>query len=99
VKGFGYFNERNQFIIILEYLGQGDVDGYLKKHGKVEEKEVVKWTIQILLALNYLHNKNFIHRDLKPENLMLTGDNDIKIIDMGLARQFEADTSMTQKKT
>jgi len=33
----------------------------------------------------FLHEKGIIHRDLNPMNIMVFGDNQIKIIDLGLA--------------
>ncbi len=45
-----------------------------------------QYLTQTLKGLERLHFSGVIHRDLKPFNLMLTGDDQIKIIDFGLSR-------------
>ncbi|MEO1288575.1 MAG: tetratricopeptide repeat protein, partial [Chloroflexota bacterium] len=43
------------------------------------------WLAQMLQALAYLHHHKIIHRDLKPDNALLTSENNIKLLDFGLA--------------
>jgi serine/threonine protein kinase len=56
---------------------------------RLSEEEVLYIMRQILLALNYLHNKGFIHRDLKPENFVINKDTmDVKMIDFGTVKDI-----------
>ena len=41
----------------------------------------------ILRALKYLHSTGIIHRDLKPANILINNNNDLRIVDFGLARR------------
>jgi protein kinase A len=40
----------------------------------------------VLLAFEYLHERNIIYRDLKPENLLIDSHGNIKITDFGFAK-------------
>jgi serine/threonine protein kinase/DNA-binding CsgD family transcriptional regulator len=45
---------------------------------------------KICLALDYAHSKGLIHRDIKPANIYITNDQQIKVMDMGLAMPVDA---------
>lgn len=47
------------------------------------------YAAEIVLAIEYIHNKGIIHRDLKPENILITNEGHLKIIDFGDAVQLD----------
>ena len=51
------------------------------------------YTAEIMLALEWMHSKRVVYRDLKAENVMLTWDGHVMMVDLGLAREWEADES------
>ena len=48
-------------------------------------ERAVKITTRILDALQYIHDHGIVHRDLKPENVMVDDQDNIKLIDFGIA--------------
>jgi len=57
----------------------------LKKQRRFTEAEAVRYLLQIVDAVEYMHRNRVLHRDLKLGNLFLNKDMDIKIGDFGLA--------------
>jgi len=53
------------------------------------QNNVRKWVRQLLLALRYMHERNICHRDISLENIVLTKDLDAKVIDLGVAHDYE----------
>jgi serine/threonine-protein kinase len=57
-----------------------------RKGGKLPEKEVLWVADRTLAALAALHHHGVVHRDVKPENLFMTTGGELKLLDLGIAR-------------
>lgn len=69
----------------------GDMRYQLQKYPKgFSENRTQFYIAQIILALNYLHQKSIIHRDIKPENLLMDSEGYIKLSDFGLSRRLSS---------
>ena len=44
----------------------------------MDEPQLRRWLVELLLALHYMQGKQVLHRDLKSSNLFLTSENDVQ---------------------
>ncbi|CAH8559697.1 unnamed protein product [Heterobilharzia americana] len=58
------------------------------------ERLLVEWFVQLVIALQYMHERNVLHRDLKTRNIFLTRTDIVKLGDLGIARVLESSSSM-----
>lgn len=73
--------------IVMEYVEGINLKQYIRSKGKLDWRESVIFTAQILKALHHAHERGVIHRDIKPQNIMLLKDSKtIKVADFGIAR-------------
>ena len=104
--------DENNIIIIMEYCNGGSLSECLEKFNQkfkcgFPEEIIQHFMIQIVDALNYIHDKNIIHRYLKLDNIMVHFDNEkdrinfnimkakIKIIDFGISKVLSSKNGFT----
>src|SRR5262245_3686331 len=74
--------------IVMEYVEGQPLNRHLNGRPLAPDK-VADWGLQAAQGLARAHRKGLIHRDLKPANILVTSDNEVKIVDFGLAVLFE----------
>jgi serine/threonine-protein kinase len=91
IYDYFYDEAAGRFYLVMKYISGGDFAARLRNApgGRIDEKTVADWGVQIADVLDYLHKrpKPIIYRDLKPANLMIDGNSGrVMLIDFGIAR-------------
>jgi eukaryotic-like serine/threonine-protein kinase len=75
-----------------QYLAMELVEGETLEHklkkGPFPVENALHLALQVAEALEAAHEKGVVHRDLKPANIMVTANDQVKVLDFGLAKAF-----------
>lgn len=91
VKLHDFVETEKNLYIVMEYLSGGNLFQYIKRKGKLSEREAFYFFTQICNAVHFLHKNKIIHRDIKPENLLLAEKGIIKLGDFGCCTECEGE--------
>ena len=69
--------------LVMEYAPRGNLFHYIRKNKGLNEDITFNLFIQVVNAINFLHENDLIHRDIKPENILLFDNNIVKLCDFG----------------
>ncbi|KAI9105964.1 kinase-like domain-containing protein [Phlyctochytrium arcticum] len=87
VQLYEHFSEASQAVMVLEYMGGGDLHDYVALQGHLSESVARDYFAQMVGAIEHLHGKMIVHRDLKPENFLLDMRRKrVKLSDFGVAK-------------
>lgn len=89
---YGMEEAAGQHFLVME-LVEGETLAERLARGPMRVEEVVTIARQIAEALEAAHDKGIVHRDLKPANVKITPDDQIKVLDFGLAKAIESDAT------
>jgi serine/threonine-protein kinase len=77
--------DRSQVYMVMEWLDGRLLRQVLNDEKRLPLERAVKLTVGICEALEHVHANGVVHRDLKPENIMVSDDDEIHLIDFGIA--------------
>jgi eukaryotic-like serine/threonine-protein kinase len=94
VRIHDYGIEKGLEYLAMEYFPRGDLKA--RMYFGVTEAEALRYVEQIAAALRVVHGAGLLHRDLKPPNVMLRENDEVALIDFGLARNLHGDAHSTR---
>ena len=74
-------------------LVQGEDLAQRLQRGAMPMEEAIGAAKQVAEALEAAHENGVVHRDLKPANIQITPDGKIKVLDFGLAKAFDTEST------
>src|SRR6202050_4942961 len=78
--------------LVMEYVEGQDLGAALLR-GPMDFDDALPIIQQLIDGIEAAHEKNIIHRDLKPANIKITPEGVVKILDFGLAKAVEPQSS------
>jgi serine/threonine-protein kinase len=81
--------KRSRIYMVMEWCN-GRLLRQILAEGRIDQDRAIRIAIAILDALEYIHANGVVHRDLKPENIMVDAEDNIKLIDFGIAGDLAA---------
>lgn len=79
--------------LVMELADHGSLDSKIEKEKQVAEVLVLDVGIAMCSALESALKRNFLHRDIKPGNILFNAEGEPKLVDFGLAREAETETT------
>ena len=84
--------DRQTHFLVMEFI-EGDNLVHRLQRGRIPLDEALEICKQVADGLEAAHEKGILHRDLKPANIQITPNGGVKVLDFGLAKLAETETT------
>ncbi|MBR5348392.1 MAG: Stk1 family PASTA domain-containing Ser/Thr kinase [Lachnospiraceae bacterium] len=92
VSIFDVGDEGELHYIVMELVEGITLKEYIQKKGKLEIREAIGITIQIVQGIGAAHERHIVHRDIKPQNVIISKEGKVKVTDFGIAKAASSNT-------
>lgn len=84
---YDFVQEKGGIYTVMDFISGRNLLEVVEQNGRINQKLVKKWAMQLGEALAYLHEQKpaIVHSDIKPENIMLTEEGNICLIDFNVS--------------
>ncbi|KAF9083145.1 hypothetical protein BGX29_003372 [Mortierella sp. GBA35] len=73
-----------EWVLLLENCQKGTVWDWIRRHPeRVDYRQWLTWALQLLEAVDCIHEAGLVHHDIKPHNILLDSSLDVKLSDFG----------------
>lgn len=88
--------DREYAYLVMELLEGETARQRIERLGPMTPLEAISTLLALTDCLIAAHAKGVVHRDIKPENLFLTRDDQLKVLDFGVARALDGSSFITR---
>src|SRR5204862_529603 len=96
VKAIELGREHDTPYLVMEFVEGESLGQKLEREHHLPETEAIRIIGQVAQGLHKAHKLGLIHRDVKPDNILLTPDGQVKLVDLGLVKEVDADLNLTR---
>jgi len=101
VRVFGIFSgtdgQADVHFMAMELLQGRDLFEIVNADGPMPCRKAAQFIRQAALGLEHAHTAGLVHRDIKPGNLFLSDDQTVRVLDLGLAQDFDSEENLTRE--
>ncbi len=85
--------DRGWNFIVFEFIEGTNLREIVEQRGPLPLEDALDYTLQVAEALAHSSSRDVVHRDIKPSNVLVTAGDQVKLVDMGLARLHQVQSS------
>jgi len=86
--------EEKRAYLVMEYVEGTGLDHFVTMDRLLPMHKVVGIIFKLAMALDYAHRRGIVHRDIKPANVLLSKDDEVKLMDFGLALNIKKNVNV-----
>ena len=96
VRGYDVGEANGCHYFVMEFVDGKSARDLLDEQDRLELADALCIVRAVAVALQAAAEHNMVHRDIKPDNIMVTNKGVVKLADLGLAKQMDDDSGLTQ---
>lgn len=91
ITEINYASQDNEYVYIsMPYYRKGSLNSLMNERF-LTVREIIKYSIDFLMGLQFIHTKGLIHFDIKPTNILISDSDRAMLTDFGLAKFVDED--------
>ncbi|MEZ6089010.1 MAG: serine/threonine-protein kinase [Pirellulaceae bacterium] len=95
IVGVHHFGlEGGHYYFSMDFVAGSDLSKIVDS-GPLDPRHAARYVRDVALAIHHAHERGLLHRDLKPANVLIDENDQIHVTDFGLAKQVDAESSLT----